>query len=180
MATAVDSGASAIQATVDVAIADFDFRGLGGATLQAGPAVWRFHNVGQQPHHMVLYRTPRLITPDDIRQLLSPSAPPTPPPSWWMEAVWVGYTAILSPGREVFTLTPGSYPAPRFVSDLKIQKPHLAEGWRKASRLRRAARRRAPLRLWRRRPGSRARPVAPRLRVSSRGQIRMRYEPKGR
>lgn len=124
---------TAIQPTVDVALAEMAFQVLGGTSIATGPAIWRVRNVGQQPHHMVLYRTPRLITPDDIMQLLSAfrSATPTPPPSWWMEAVWVGYTAILSPGHQVFTefsLSPGAYLALCFIVDPRTHLPHLAEG----------------------------------------------------
>lgn len=133
VATPVAGGVRAIQPAVDVAMADMVFQGLGGATIPAGPAVWRFHNVGRQPHHMVLTRTPRLITPDDVKQLVSSfmSATPTPPPPWWTEIVWVGYTALLSPGHEVFTeftLTPGTYLALCFIVDPTSHMPHLAEG----------------------------------------------------
>lgn len=129
----IGSGRTAIQPQVDVAMTEFAFQGLGGATMPAGHAIWRFRNVGTQPHHMVLYRTPKLVTPADVTQLLAAflSATPTPPPPWWMQAVWVGYTAILSPGLESFTeftLTPGFYLALCFIMDLKTGKPQVAEG----------------------------------------------------
>jgi hypothetical protein len=118
---------------VEVRLTEFAFDGLAGATLPAGPAVWRFTNAGDQPHHMVLYRTPKLVTPEDVRALVEAfmGATPTPPPGWWTEAVWVGYAAILSPGRSIVTeyaLAPGSYLALCFITDPTTGAPHVAEG----------------------------------------------------
>jgi hypothetical protein len=122
---------------VDVRLTEFAFEGLAGATLPAGPAVWRFTNAGKQPHHMVLYRTPKLVTPDDVRALVEAfmGATPTPPPSWWTEAIWVGYAAILSPGQSIVTeydLAPGSYLALCFIADPTTGAPHVAEGMAQA------------------------------------------------
>ncbi len=122
-----------IAPAVDVAMTEFEFRGLEGATVPAGPQVWRFGNVGGQPHHMVLYRTDRAITPADVQDLANAflSATPTPPPGWWTSAVWVGYEAILSPGQSIiaeFDLSPGTYTAFCFITDTETGAPHLLEG----------------------------------------------------
>ena len=122
-----------IAPAVDVTLSEFAFQGLESATLPDGPQVWRFTNQGSQAHHMVLYRTPELVTPDDVQVLLDAfmSATPTPPPSWWTEAVWVGYEAMISPGQSIVTeydLAPGTYLALCFVADANSGMPHVAEG----------------------------------------------------
>jgi hypothetical protein len=122
-----------IEPTVDVEMTEYVFQGLNGVTIPAGPQVWRFSNVGDHAHHMVLYRTPTLITQADVLAMVDAfmSVTPTPPPSWWMESVWVGYAAIMSPGQTMLTeykLSPGSYVALCFVADPETGMPHLAEG----------------------------------------------------
>lgn len=122
-----------IDPTVEVTMTDFVFAGLDEATLPAGPNVWRFTNDGMHPHHMVLFRTPVLITQDDVTDMVDAfmSATPTPPPSWWMESVWVGYAAIMSPGQSIVTeydLSPGTYAALCFITDPETGMPHLVLG----------------------------------------------------
>ena len=124
--------AAGIEPTADVTMTEFVFEGIDGATLPAGPQVWRFTNRGAQAHHMVLFRTPTLITQEAVAALFASfmSATPTPPPSWWMESVWVGYAAIMSPGQSILTeydLTPGSYAALCFIIDPATGMPHLVE-----------------------------------------------------
>ena len=112
---------------------EFVFEGIDGATLPAGPQVWRFANRGAQPHHMVLFRTPTLIAQEDVTALFDAfmSATPTPPLGWWTESVWVGYAAIMSPGHSMLTeydLAPGAYAALCFITDPATGMPHLMEG----------------------------------------------------
>lgn len=125
--------AAGTEPIVEVEMTEFVFRGLEGATLPAGPQVWRFTNVGEHAHHMVLFRTPTLITQEDVMTMVDAfmSPTPTPPPSWWMESVWVGYAAIMSPGQSMMTeydLSPGSYVALCFITDPETGMPHLVEG----------------------------------------------------
>ncbi|MBA3642702.1 MAG: hypothetical protein H0W59_01340 [Chloroflexia bacterium] len=122
-----------IEPAADVALTEFVFTGLEGTTLPAGPQVWRFTNQGAQAHHMVLFRTPTLIAQEDVTSMVDAfmSATPTPPPSWWIESVWVGYAAIMSPGQSMvteFDLAPGSYAALCFIADPETGMPHLMEG----------------------------------------------------
>jgi hypothetical protein len=122
-----------IAPAVEVAMIEYSFEGLEGTTLPAGPQVWRFTNQGAQPHHMVLFRTPKLTTQDDVSAMVNAfmSATPTPPPSWWTESVWVGYAAIISPRRSIVTeydLAPGAYVALCFIADPESGMPHLVEG----------------------------------------------------
>jgi hypothetical protein len=131
------NGVSTLNPTVDVKMTEFVFGGLEDATLPAGPQVWRFSNVGGHSHHMVLFRTPQLVTADDVDALVAAflGATPTPPPQWWLEAVWVGYAAILSPDHAFMTefdLAPGSYIALCFIIDPATGLPHLAEGMAQA------------------------------------------------
>ena len=125
--------AAELAPAVEVAMIEYAFQGLEGATLSAGPQVWRFTNQGAQPHHMVLFRTPQLITQDDVSAMVNAfmSATPTPPPSWWTESVWVGYAAIMSPEQSIMTeydLAPGTYVALGFIADPESGMPHLVEG----------------------------------------------------
>jgi len=125
--------AAEIEPAVEVAMTEFAFEGLEGTTLPAGPQVWRFTNQGAQPHHMVLFRTPTLITQGDVSAMVDAfmSATPTPPPSWWTESTWVGYAAIMSSGQAIVTeydLAPGTYVALCFIADPETGMPHLMEG----------------------------------------------------
>ncbi len=125
------------KATIEVEMTEYVFQGLDGATLPAGPQVWRFTNGGDHPHHMVLFRTPTLITQQDVMAMVDAfmSATPTPPPSWWIESVWVGYAAIMSPGQTMLTeydLSSGSYVALCFVADPETGMPHLVQGMAQA------------------------------------------------
>lgn len=129
--------AGEIEPSVRVTMTEYVFKGLEGTTLAAGPQVWQFTNDGHHPHHMVLFRTPDLITQDDVNELFGAfmNATPTTPPSWWMESVWVGYAAIMSPGQSMLTeynLSPGSYVALCFITDPETGMPHLVEGMAQA------------------------------------------------
>ncbi len=132
-AAAASPVAAEIEPSADVTMTEFVFEGIDGATLPAGPQVWRFTNRGAQAHHMVLFRTPKLLAQDDVTAMVGAfmSATPTPPPSWWTESVWVGYAAIMSPGQSIVTeydLAPGTYAALCFIVDPETGMPHLMEG----------------------------------------------------
>ena len=132
-ADAASPVAAEIEPDVDVEMTEFVFQGLEGTTLPAGPLAWRFTNQGAMPHHMVLFRTPVLISQDDVSAMVDAfmNATPTPPPDWWLESVWVGYVAIMSPGQSILTeydLAPGSYAALCFITDPDTGMPHLVEG----------------------------------------------------
>ena len=102
-------------------------------TVAAGPNVWEFENTGDQAHHMVMMRTPRLVTSDDIDAMIASFTSATPPAgdSWFVNSTWVGYTALVSPGLTVwneFDLEPGSYVMLCFIADTETGMPHLMMG----------------------------------------------------
>lgn len=102
-------------------------------TVPAGPQIWEFKNTGDQSHHMVMMRTPKLVTSDDMSTLLDAFASGTPPAgdSWYMNSAWVGYTALVSPGFSVwneFDLDPGTYLMICYISDIETGMPHFMMG----------------------------------------------------
>jgi plastocyanin len=102
-------------------------------TVAAGPQVWEFKNTGDQAHHMVMMRTPGLVTSDDMTALVDMFTSATPPAGdlWFLNSTWVGYTALVSPGYTVwneFDLDPGTYVMLCFIADTETGMPHLMMG----------------------------------------------------
>jgi plastocyanin len=102
-------------------------------TVAAGPQIWEFANTGDQSHHMVMMRTPHLVTSDDMTALIDMFTSATPPAgdSWFLNSTWVGYTALVSPGFTVwneFDLEPGTYVMLCFIADTETGMPHLMMG----------------------------------------------------
>lgn len=101
--------------------------------VPAGPQVWEFKNTGDQSHHMVMMRTPKLVTSDDMNMLFDAFASGTPPAgdNWYMNSAWVGYTALVSPGYTVwneFDLEPGTYLMICYIEDIESGMPHMMMG----------------------------------------------------
>jgi hypothetical protein len=101
--------------------------------VPAGPQVWEFKNTGDQAHHMVMMRTPKLVTSDDMNMLFDAFASGTPPAgdNWYMNSAWVGYTALVSPGYTVwneFDLEPGTYLMLCYIEDIESGMPHMMMG----------------------------------------------------
>jgi hypothetical protein len=110
-----------------VEMQDVAWGGLEGP-LPAGPQIWKITNTGEQPRQMVLWRTPRLITVDDMEEIFAPWLTGTPPAEdgLYSQFVWVGYAAILSPGQTVwleFDLAPETYAVMSYVIDPETQLP---------------------------------------------------------
>lgn len=102
-------------------------------TIPAGPQIFEFKNSGDQAHHMVMVRTPKLVTSDDMSMLVDAFASGTPPAgdNWYANAVWVGYTALVSPGFTVwneFDLEPGNYLMICYIADTESGMPHFMMG----------------------------------------------------
>lgn len=102
-------------------------------SVAPGPQLWEFANTGDQAHHMVMMRTPHLVTSDDIGALIEMFTSATPPAgdNWYFASTWVGYTALVSPGYTVwneFDLEPGSYVMLCFIADTETGMPHLNDG----------------------------------------------------
>ncbi len=102
-------------------------------TVAAGPSLWQFQNSGDQSHHVVMMRTPDLVTDDDVSGLMDAFASGTPPAgdNWYMNSTWVGYTALVSPGHSVwneFDLEPGTYIMICWISDIETGMPHFMMG----------------------------------------------------
>lgn len=124
--------ATEIETSASVELQDVAFGGLEGP-LSAGPQLWQVTNSGEQPRQMVLFRTPRLIQADEWMQILSPMMGGTPVAGvpGFDELVWVGYTAILSPGQTMwieFDFEPGTYSATSWVIDADTGAPALFLG----------------------------------------------------
>jgi plastocyanin len=122
----------AVKADVDVEMNGMAFV-LGSDTVSAGPNLWRFINAGDQSHHVVMMRTPKLVTSDDMTSLFDAFASGTPPAAdnWYGQSTWVGYTALLSPGFSVyneFDLEPGTYLIICWISDIEPGMPHAMMG----------------------------------------------------
>lgn len=102
-------------------------------TVAAGPRLWEFASSGDQAHHVVIMRTPYLIGGEEIDQMVSSFMSATPPAgdAWFTQSVWVGYTALISPGYRAineFDFEPGSYVLLCFIADTETGMPHLMMG----------------------------------------------------
>ena len=94
------------------------------AQLPAGPQTWEIRNIGEQVHHMVLFRLNEGATLDDVLAFAETMQGPPPGEE-------VGYTAILSPEVSNYVthdLAPGTYAALCFLPDYDTGVPHVALG----------------------------------------------------
>jgi hypothetical protein len=102
--------------------------------LPVGRLVWHAENVGTQQHELVIYKTPDLLTVEQVIAVLSlpeGSAPPAgvPDPSTF-ELLSAGLKTM-SPGRELWVemdFAPGSYVALCLNVDAATGAPHAAHG----------------------------------------------------
>ncbi len=121
-------------ADATVTMFEYDFR-LEGA-FATGPQVIKVANVGAQPHHMFVARTPGPITEEQIAQILELEARgATPAPEAGLPDpdtfVPVAYMSTLSTGATAslpVTLEPGHYVVVCFVPDIASGMPHAFEG----------------------------------------------------
>ena len=120
------------EADVAVTLEDTAF-GTIGETIPAGDAIWEFANVGEQPRQVVLFQTPYLTDADGFREAMGPMMSGTPPAgdNLFVDLVWVGYAAVLSPDQTVWTefdLEPGTYALTSWVVDPETGTPALLMG----------------------------------------------------
>jgi hypothetical protein len=123
-------------ADVDVDLPGMAFV-LSTDTIAAGPKLWKFSNTSDQSHHVVIARTSKVVTSADITEMVTAMSSGTPPTSdaWFTQSIWVGYTALFSPGHHVwneFDFDPGDYLLACYIADIETGMPHLMMGMWKA------------------------------------------------
>lgn len=117
------------QADVTLELQDVAF-GLSSATVPTGPQIWHVTNTGEQPRQMVLFKTPRAFSSEDFANFFATAESGTPSAEF-LEMIWVGYTAVASPGYGTWLeldLEPGIYTATSWVIDAETQMPALLLG----------------------------------------------------
>ncbi len=131
-ATAAADEEPAADVTVTMFEYDFTLEGAFGT----GPQVIKVANVGAQPHHMFMARSPEPVTEEQIRQILeldmqgatpAPDAALPDPDAF----VPVAYMSTLSTGATAWlpaTLEPGYYVVVCFVPDVASGMPHAFDG----------------------------------------------------
>ena len=118
-----------ITADVTLELQDVAF-GISSATVPTGPQIWHVTNTGEQPRQMVLFRTPRAFASEDFANFFADMDTGTPSAEF-MSMIWVGYTAVASPGYGTWLeldLEPGTYTATSWVIDPETQMPALLLG----------------------------------------------------
>ncbi|MEZ4531293.1 MAG: hypothetical protein R2855_09700 [Thermomicrobiales bacterium] len=126
---ATSAAATDIPVDVTLELQDVAF-GMSSETVATGPQIWHVTNSGEQPRQMVLFKTPRAFTPDDFAAFFADMQSGTPSPDF-LSMVWVGYTAVASPGYGTYLeldLEPGTYTATSWVIDPETQMPALLLG----------------------------------------------------
>jgi hypothetical protein len=104
--------------------------------LAPGPQVIAVTNVGAQPHHLFMARTPEQVTEEQIGQILELEMQgATPAPDEGLpnpdEFLPVAYVSTLSSGVTAWipvNLEQGTYVMVCFVPDIETGMPHAFEG----------------------------------------------------
>jgi hypothetical protein len=119
---------------VDGTVRLFDFNFEFPDTVEAGRQIWAVTNTGEQPHELLLARSPESGTTEQVLELMaseSEEATPTGGGPSFGDFEPVGGIGWLSPGATAWTevdLTPGTYVALCFVFDPETGLPHVAMG----------------------------------------------------
>jgi hypothetical protein len=119
---------------VDGTVRLFDFNFEVPDTIGAGRQLWAVTNTGEQPHELLLARSPEPVTAEQVMELMaSPleEATPTGGGPSFDDFEPVGGIGWLSPGVTAWTevdLVPGTYGALCFVFDPETGMPHVAMG----------------------------------------------------
>lgn len=125
-----DAAAPPIDGHVDL----FDFNFRFPATLAPGSHVWAISNSGEQPHELLLARSPEPVTAEQIMGLVAGESEEATPPGGgpsFGDLEQVGGIGWLTPGTTAWTeidLAPGTYVALCFVPDPETFMPHVAMG----------------------------------------------------
>jgi hypothetical protein len=120
--------------TVDGTVRLFDFNFEFPETVAAGRQVWVVTNSGEQPHELLLARSPQPVTAEQVIELMageSEEATPTGGGPSFGDFEPVGGIGWLSPGVTAWTevdLEPGTYVALCFVFDPETGMTHAAMG----------------------------------------------------
>jgi hypothetical protein len=120
--------------TVDGTVRLFDFNFEFPETVAAGRQVWAVTNIGEQPHELLLARSPQPVTAEQVIELMageSEEATPTGGGPSFGDFEPVGGIGWLSPGVTAWTevdLEPGTYVALCFVFDPETGMTHAAMG----------------------------------------------------
>lgn len=122
-----------IPATVNVVMKGMAYTGIDGATIKAGPNVWKIANESDQSHHLVMVRAAGPVTTADVMGWYANVMGGTPMPevAGLNSIIWTGYAALLSPGQsmwEELDLKAGTYVAICYTMDLKTHLPHMMQG----------------------------------------------------
>ena len=119
---------------VDGTVRLFDFNFEFPDTVAAGRQVWAVTNTGDQPHELLLARSPQPVTTEQVMELMageSEEATPTGGGPSFGDFEPVGGIGWLSPGLTAWTevdLAPGTYVALCFVFDPETGLPHAGHG----------------------------------------------------
>ncbi len=119
---------------VDGTVRLFDFNFEFPDTIAAGRQIWAVTNTGEQPHELLLARSPQPVTTEQVMELMageSEEATPTGGGSSFADFEPAGGMGWLSPGLTAWTevdLEPGTYVALCFVFDPETGLPHVAHG----------------------------------------------------
>ena len=119
---------------VDGTVNLFDFNFEFPDTIAAGRQLWAVTNTGDQPHELLLARSPEPVTTEQVMELMageSEEATPTGGGPSFADFEPVGGIGWLSPGLTAWTevdLAPGTYAAFCFVFDPETGLPHVAMG----------------------------------------------------
>lgn len=126
------TGAAAeITADVTVELSNFQFHLP--ADIKAGDQIWKLTNTGDQPHEMIIMRTPERLTLEQVKTILElpegaepPAGVPNP-----ADFAQVGGAAPISANVTIdidLNLEPGAYVAVCFMPDKEKGMPHALEG----------------------------------------------------
>ncbi len=119
---------------IDGTVELFDFNFAFPETVAAGRQRWAVTNTGEQPHELLLARSPEPVTVEQVMELMaseSEEATPTGGDPSFGDFEPVGGIGWLSPGATAWTevdLEPGTYVALCFVFDPATGLPHVAMG----------------------------------------------------
>ena len=135
----VDAGATPEATPMATPLADgtvrmFDFNFEVPDPVAPGRQVWEITNTGEQPHELLLARSPEPVTAEQMMELMAGESEEATPmgggPSF-ADLEQAGGLGWLSPGATAWTevdLTPGTYVALCFVPDPETMMPHVAMG----------------------------------------------------
>jgi hypothetical protein len=122
---------AAIAADQSVELKDFQF--VFPETVSAGNQIWAVTNTGDQPHHLLISKTPRRLTLEEVEVLLTLPEGQMPPEGFPNPAEFqdVGGSAPISKDQSVtieLNLEPGAYIALCFMPDRETGMPHVVKG----------------------------------------------------